>query len=209
MLTLCCFKLFGKRLLRSSLVSLRLAMVKVKVKVEVERLPEGLEPWRFHLRSRLKGQSEHRREELALGDDNGGEDSIVKGLDVHVGFIGLDDDDALAFGELIAFGFDPGNDLALGHGGAESRHEDLPDLRYRIPMFFFSALSLSISPLKREANRQGLKGGPEEFLFESRKGIGSERILYFYAPKQSKEGIDIAKSWLEGRENGSYLAIAL
>ena len=34
-----------------------------------------------------------------------------------------DDDDALAFG------FDPGNDLALGHGGAESRHEDLPDLR--------------------------------------------------------------------------------
>ena len=39
-----------------------------------------------------------------------------------------DDDDAFAFGELIAFGFDPGNDLALGHGGAESRHEDLPDL---------------------------------------------------------------------------------
>jgi hypothetical protein len=34
-----------------------------------------------------------------------------------------DDDDA------FAFGFDPGNDLALGHGGAESRHEDLPDLR--------------------------------------------------------------------------------
>uniref|UniRef100_A0A2N9JB35 Uncharacterized protein n=1 Tax=Fagus sylvatica TaxID=28930 RepID=A0A2N9JB35_FAGSY len=34
-----------------------------------------------------------------------------------------DDDGALAFG------FDPGNDLALGHGGAESRHEDLPDLR--------------------------------------------------------------------------------
>jgi hypothetical protein len=40
-----------------------------------------------------------------------------------------DDDDALAFGELIAFGFDPGNDLALGHGGAESRHEDLPNLQ--------------------------------------------------------------------------------
>uniref|UniRef100_A0A2N9EDX8 Uncharacterized protein n=1 Tax=Fagus sylvatica TaxID=28930 RepID=A0A2N9EDX8_FAGSY len=38
-------------------------------------------------------------------------------------------DDALAFGELIAFGFDPRNDLALGHGGAESRHEDIPDLR--------------------------------------------------------------------------------
>ncbi|GMY24673.1 hypothetical protein FCV25MIE_19915, partial [Fagus crenata] len=36
---------------------------------------------------------------------------------------------ALAFGELIAFGFDSGNDLALDHGGAESRHEDLPDLR--------------------------------------------------------------------------------
>ena len=40
-----------------------------------------------------------------------------------------DDDDAFAFGELIAFGFDLGNDLALNHGGAESRHEDLPDLR--------------------------------------------------------------------------------
>jgi hypothetical protein len=40
-----------------------------------------------------------------------------------------EDDDAFAFGELIAFGFDPRNDLALGHGGVESRHEDLPDLQ--------------------------------------------------------------------------------
>jgi hypothetical protein len=46
----------------------------------------------------------------------------MEGLDIHGGLIRLDDDDG------VAFGGGPGDDLALGHGGDEGRHEDLPDL---------------------------------------------------------------------------------
>jgi len=48
--------------------------------------------------------------------------------DVHAGLVGLDDDDGVTLGEAVALGGGPGDDLALGHGGAERRHEDLPDL---------------------------------------------------------------------------------
>ena len=66
--------------------------------------------------------------DAAFLDDDGGEVAVVEGLDVHVGLVGLDDDDAVALGELVAFGFGPGDDFALGHGGAQCRHENLPDL---------------------------------------------------------------------------------
>ena len=65
---------------------------------------------------------------LAGGDEDGGEEAVVEGLDVHVGLVGLDDDDGVALGESVSLGGGPGDDLALGHGGAERRHEDLPDL---------------------------------------------------------------------------------
>lgn len=34
------------------------------------------------------------------------------------------------FAELIALIFDPGDDLALRHGGAQGRHKNLPDLGF-------------------------------------------------------------------------------
>ncbi|XP_057444236.1 aspartic proteinase CDR1-like [Lotus japonicus] len=61
------------------------------------------------------------------GDDDGGEVTVVEGFDVHVSLVGLDDD-VVAFGELVTFGLDPGDDFAFRHGGAERRHENLTDL---------------------------------------------------------------------------------
>ncbi|CAJ1932337.1 unnamed protein product [Sphenostylis stenocarpa] len=65
---------------------------------------------------------------LALSDDNGSEDAVVECLDVNVGLVGLNDNDAVAFGEDIALGLDQRDDFALRHSGAEGGHEDLPDL---------------------------------------------------------------------------------
>ncbi|KAM0997597.1 hypothetical protein ACFX2I_007447 [Malus domestica] len=65
---------------------------------------------------------------LAFPDDDCTETPMIKCFYVHVGFVRLDDNDALTFGEDVALGFDPGDDLSLGHNGAESRHKDLPDL---------------------------------------------------------------------------------
>ena len=42
--------------------------------------------------------------DAAFLDDDGGEVAVVEGLDVHVGLVGLDDDDAVALGELVASG---------------------------------------------------------------------------------------------------------
>jgi len=61
-------------------------------------------------------------------DDDGGEVAVIECLDVHVGLVRLNDNDAVALGELIALGFGPGDDFALRHSGAECRHENLPDL---------------------------------------------------------------------------------
>jgi len=65
---------------------------------------------------------------FAVRNDDGGEYTIVEGLDVHVGLVGFNDDDAFALGELVALGFDPGDNFAFGHGGAEGGHEDFADL---------------------------------------------------------------------------------
>jgi len=66
----------------------------------------------------------------ALGDDNGCGDAVVECLDVHVGLVGLNDDEAVAFGEDIALGVDPQDDFTFRHGGAEGGHEDLPNPRF-------------------------------------------------------------------------------
>jgi len=65
---------------------------------------------------------------FAVSDNDGGEYTVVEGLDVHVGLVGFDDDDAVTLGELVALGFDPGDDFAFGHGGTEGGHEDFADL---------------------------------------------------------------------------------
>lgn len=53
--------------------------------------------------------------------------TIVEGLNIHVGFIGFNDDSGVTFGELVAFKFDPGDDFTPRHGGGECRHEDFAD----------------------------------------------------------------------------------
>ena len=55
-------------------------------------------------------------------------DAVVEGLEIHVGLVGLDDADGDALVDVVALGGGPEDDLALRHGGAECRHEDLPDL---------------------------------------------------------------------------------
>ena len=57
-----------------------------------------------------------------------GEVAVEEGLDVHVSLVGLDDDDGVALADLLALALEPGDDLALGHGGGERGHVDLLDL---------------------------------------------------------------------------------
>ena len=79
-------------------------------------------------RTRRGARWRSRRARTRQRHEEGGEEAVVEGLDVHVSLVGLDDDDGVALGEAVALGGGPGDDLALGHGGAERRHEDLPDL---------------------------------------------------------------------------------
>ena len=65
---------------------------------------------------------------LSVGHGDVREVAVVEGLDVHVGLVGLDDDDGLALADLLALALEPGDDLALGHGGGERGHVDLLDL---------------------------------------------------------------------------------
>nr|GMD26702.1 hypothetical protein Iba_chr08dCG6780 [Ipomoea batatas] len=66
---------------------------------------------------------------LAVVNNNSRQNAIIKGLHIHIRFIRLNHHNRLAFGEHIALGLHPRDDLALGHGGAKRRHEDLADLR--------------------------------------------------------------------------------
>ena len=84
-----------------------------------------------------------------------------------------DDDD-----DVAAFGFDPRNDLALGHGGAESRHGDLPDLR---------------------SNHRGCLESRSE-LESHRGGRRCERGVWRTDPSSSPTaGVDGAKETRDGR----------
>ena len=65
---------------------------------------------------------------LAVAGEDLGDVALLEGLDVHVGLVGLDDDDGLALADLLALALEPGDDLALGHGGGERGHVDLLDL---------------------------------------------------------------------------------
>ena len=51
--------------------------------------------------------------------------AILKRLHIHVGFIRLHHQDRFPTGDLLARLFQPLDDLALRHGGAKSRHEDV------------------------------------------------------------------------------------
>ena len=62
-----------------------------------------------------------------LVDD--GEVAVEEGLDVHVRLVGLDDDDGVTLADGVALPLEPGDDLALGHGGGERGHVDLLHLR--------------------------------------------------------------------------------
>mmetsp|Transcript_28452 Transcript_28452/g.41880 ORF Transcript_28452/g.41880 Transcript_28452/m.41880 type:complete len:426 (+) Transcript_28452:946-2223(+) len=59
---------------------------------------------------------------LTFTSHNLGNVSILKGLDVHIGFVGFDYHDGLARADLIAFRFEPGYDLTFRHGTAEGWH---------------------------------------------------------------------------------------
>ncbi|KAM1607882.1 hypothetical protein ACFXTH_028598 [Malus domestica] len=68
---------------------------------------------------------------MSKSERRGPRDASAKPKSLQLTLGGLafpDDNDALAFGEDVALRFDLGDDLSLGHSGAESRHEDLPDL---------------------------------------------------------------------------------
>ena len=61
----------------------------------------------------------------AFFDQDLAEDAFVDGFDFHGGFVGLDLGDDVARFDLIAGFLEPFGELALGHGGRQSGHQNL------------------------------------------------------------------------------------
>eukprot|EP00850_Spirogloea_muscicola_P005323 SM000024S07785 [mRNA] locus=s24:409383:412789:- [translate_table: standard] len=78
---------------------------------------------------------------LTLAHHDGSQNASIEGLDVHISLaalqalaahlVGLHYDDALALVDLVPLALGPRDDLALGHGRAQRRHEDLANLCLR------------------------------------------------------------------------------
>ena len=61
-----------------------------------------------------------------------GQIAVLEGLHIHVGLVGLHHEHRLPPSDLVAGLLQPFHDLALRHGGAEGRHEDVVGCQNRL-----------------------------------------------------------------------------